>query len=180
MAPEIAQYWERAEFPHHMVPKLAKLNLGASWTLHYLAQGRISALWSEHWHPDPGASTLPSKISTLSAADVTFLAGTSLSSGHWQVVEGVVNRLAHAGGGVLKGYGCPGQSIMAAAMANVELARVDGSMSTFLMVHNSLCMLTIGTRCMAASIQADGPSVQHHVQICTRPSSRLHAEAPQT
>ena len=28
VAPEIAQYWERAEFPHHMVPKLAKLNLG--------------------------------------------------------------------------------------------------------------------------------------------------------
>ena len=26
----------------------------------------------------------------------------------------------------------------------IELARVDGSMSTFLMVHNSLTMLTIG------------------------------------
>ena len=45
---------------------------------------------------------------------------------------------------MLKGYGCPGQSVMGAAMANVEMARVDGSMSTFLMVHNSLCMLTIG------------------------------------
>ena len=53
----------------------------------------------------------------------------------------------HAGGGVLKGHGCPGQSIMGAAMANVEMARVDGSMSTFLMVHNSLCMLTIGAPC---------------------------------
>ena len=29
-------------------------------------------------------------------------------------------------------------------MAVIELARVDGSMSTFLMVHNSLTMLTIG------------------------------------
>ena len=48
---------------------------------------------------------------------------------------------------MLKGYGCPGQSIMGAAMANVEMARVDGSMSTFLMVHNSLCMLTIGAPC---------------------------------
>ncbi|KAK9804050.1 hypothetical protein WJX73_009036 [Symbiochloris irregularis] len=75
VAPIIADYWERAEFPHQVVPKLAKLNLG---------------------------------------------------------------------GGVLKGYGCPGQSIMGAAIANVEIARVDGSMSTFLMVHNSLAMLTIG------------------------------------
>lgn len=30
-------------------------------------------------------------------------------------------------------------------MAVVELARVDASMSTFVMVHNSLTMLTIGT-----------------------------------
>lgn len=29
-------------------------------------------------------------------------------------------------------------------MAVIELARVDASMSTFLMVHNSLTMLTIG------------------------------------
>lgn len=33
---------------------------------------------------------------------------------------------------------------MAAAMTVVEMARVDASCSTFLMVHNSLCMLTIG------------------------------------
>ena len=29
-------------------------------------------------------------------------------------------------------------------MTVVEMARVDGSMSTFMMVHNSLAMLTIG------------------------------------
>lgn len=75
VAPTIASFWEKAEFPHHLVPKLAKLNLG---------------------------------------------------------------------GGVLHGHGCPGQSIMGAAIANVEIARVDGSMSTFLMVHNSLAMLTLG------------------------------------
>ena len=28
MAPIIADYWERAEFPHHLVPKMARLNLG--------------------------------------------------------------------------------------------------------------------------------------------------------
>ena len=49
VAPEIAQYWERAEFPHHMVPKLAKLNLGVpchllhfpafSTSLHYPETG---------------------------------------------------------------------------------------------------------------------------------------------
>ena len=33
---------------------------------------------------------------------------------------------------------------LAQAMTVVEMARVDGSMSTFLMVHNSLTMLTIG------------------------------------
>ena len=65
MAPIIADYWERAEFPHELVPKLAKLNLG---------------------------------------------------------------------GATLKGNGCPGQSLIGAAMAVIEIARVDGSMSTFLMV----------------------------------------------
>ena len=39
----------------------------------------------------------------------------------------------------LRGEGAGSQ-----AMTVVELARVDGSMSTFLMVHNSLAMLTIG------------------------------------
>lgn len=83
VAPTIASFWEKAEFPHHLVPKLAKLNLG---------------------------------------------------------------------GGVLHGHGCPGQSIMGAAIANVEIARVDGSMSTFLMVHNSLAMLTLGAS--QAAVQA--------------------------
>lgn len=53
-------------------------------------------------------------------------------------------RCGAAGGATLKGHGCAGQSIMQAAMTVVEMARVDASMSTFLMVHNSLCMLTIG------------------------------------
>lgn len=30
VAPIIADYWERAEFPHHLVPKLAKLNLSGA------------------------------------------------------------------------------------------------------------------------------------------------------
>ncbi len=74
VAPIIAGYWERAEFPHEIVPKIAKLNLG---------------------------------------------------------------------GGTIKGFGCAGQSVVEAGLTCIELARVDGSMSTFLMVHNSLCMLTI-------------------------------------
>ena len=28
VAPIIADHWERASFPHHLVPKIAKLNLG--------------------------------------------------------------------------------------------------------------------------------------------------------
>ena len=35
-------------------------------------------------------------------------------------------------------------SLSEQAMTVVEMARVDGSMSTFMMVHNSLAMLTIG------------------------------------
>ena len=48
------------------------------------------------------------------------------------------------GGATLKGNGCAGHSVLGAAMVVVEMARVDASMSTFLMVHNSLAMLTIG------------------------------------
>ena len=44
----------------------------------------------------------------------------------------------------MKGYGCPGHSIMTAAIAAVEIARVDGSMSTFVLVHTFLAVLTIG------------------------------------
>eukprot|EP00891_Asterochloris_glomerata_P004595 jgi/Astpho2/4595/Aster-00172 len=75
VAPVIADYWERAAFPHQLVPKLAKLGVA---------------------------------------------------------------------GATLEGYGCPGHSVVEAGMVCIELARVDGSMSTFLMVHNSLLMLTIG------------------------------------
>jgi hypothetical protein len=48
------------------------------------------------------------------------------------------------GGGHLQGYGCQGLSVMAAAMAAVELARVDGSCSTFFLVHTFLATLTLG------------------------------------
>ena len=58
----------------------------------------------------------------------------------------LVPRIAklNLGGATIKGYGCPGQSVLGTAMAVIEIARVDASMSTFIMVHNSLAMLTIG------------------------------------
>ena len=58
----------------------------------------------------------------------------------------LVPRMAklNLGGATIKGYGCPGQSVLGTAMAVIEIARVDASMSTFIMVHNSLAMLTIG------------------------------------
>lgn len=77
MAPIISDYWERAEFPHQLVPGMAKLDIASS---------------------------------------------------------------------TVKGYGAPGMSVMGAAMAAVETARVDGSISTFILVHGSLCCLTIGMR----------------------------------
>ncbi|KAM7271523.1 hypothetical protein ACFE04_030737 [Oxalis oulophora] len=46
-------------------------------------------------------------------------------------------------GGTIKGYGCPGLSITGSAIATAEVARVDASCSTFILVHSSLAMLTI-------------------------------------
>lgn len=43
-----------------------------------------------------------------------------------------------------QGYGCPGLSITGSAVAVAEVARVDASCSTFILVHSSLAMLTIG------------------------------------
>ena len=44
----------------------------------------------------------------------------------------------------LQGYGCPGLSLTAAAISTAEVARVDASCSTFILVHASLVMPTIG------------------------------------
>lgn len=75
IAPVIADYWERAEFPFPLVPGFQKLGIG---------------------------------------------------------------------GGNLKGYGCQGLSIVGAGMAAIELGRVDGSCSTFFLVHSFLATLTVG------------------------------------
>nr|AAT11172.1 putative short-chain acyl-CoA oxidase [Tropaeolum majus] len=74
VAPIMTEYWEKAEFPFHIVPKLGALRIA---------------------------------------------------------------------GGTIKGYGCPGLSITGSAIATAEVARVDASCSTFILVHSSLAMLTI-------------------------------------
>ncbi|XP_010253770.1 PREDICTED: acyl-coenzyme A oxidase 4, peroxisomal-like isoform X1 [Nelumbo nucifera] len=74
VAPIMTEYWEKAEFPFHVIPKLGALGVA---------------------------------------------------------------------GGTIKGYGCPGLSIAGSAVALSEIARVDGSCSTFILVHSSLAMLTI-------------------------------------
>ncbi|KAI7742106.1 hypothetical protein M8C21_023418, partial [Ambrosia artemisiifolia] len=74
VAPIMTKYWEKAEFPFEIVPKLGALNIA---------------------------------------------------------------------GGTIKGYGCPGLSVTANALATAEIARVDASCSTFILVHSSLAMLTI-------------------------------------
>lgn len=43
-------------------------------------------------------------------------------------------------GTTIQGYGCPGMSRKAAGMVAREMARVDGSLNTFLGVHSNLCM----------------------------------------
>lgn len=75
VAPIITPYWERAEFPFPLLPKIKQLGIG---------------------------------------------------------------------GGHLTGPGCQGLSVTACAMAAVELARVDGSVSTFFLVHTFLATLTVG------------------------------------
>ncbi|GAV73567.1 Acyl-CoA_dh_1 domain-containing protein/Acyl-CoA_dh_M domain-containing protein/Acyl-CoA_dh_N domain-containing protein [Cephalotus follicularis] len=74
LAPIMTKYWEKAEFPFEVVPKLSAL---------------------------------------------------------------------HIAGATIKGYGCPGLSITGSAVATAELARVDASCSTFILVHSSLAMLNI-------------------------------------
>ncbi|KAK8600016.1 hypothetical protein V6N13_060185 [Hibiscus sabdariffa] len=74
VAPIMAEYWEKAEFPFQIVPKLGALRIA---------------------------------------------------------------------GGTIKGYGCPGLSLTASCIAISEVARVDASCSTFILVHSSLAMLTI-------------------------------------
>ncbi|GMY25517.1 acyl-coenzyme A oxidase 4, peroxisomal [Fagus crenata] len=74
IAPIMTEYWEKAKFPFHVIPKLGAL---------------------------------------------------------------------HISGGTIKGYGCPGLSITGSAVATAEVARVDASCSTFILVHSSLAMLTI-------------------------------------
>lgn len=46
-------------------------------------------------------------------------------------------------GTIIEGYGCPGMSRMAQGMVAREMARVDGSVNTFLGVHSNLCMGSI-------------------------------------
>ncbi|XP_019178042.1 PREDICTED: acyl-coenzyme A oxidase 4, peroxisomal-like isoform X1 [Ipomoea nil] len=75
VAPLMAKYWEKAEFPFEVIPKLGALGVA---------------------------------------------------------------------GGTIKGYGCPGLSVTASAIATAEVSRVDASCSTFILVHSSLAMLTIG------------------------------------
>eukprot|EP00270_Netrium_digitus_P018225 TRINITY_DN688_c0_g1_i2.p1 TRINITY_DN688_c0_g1~~TRINITY_DN688_c0_g1_i2.p1 ORF type:complete len:448 (+),score=100.74 TRINITY_DN688_c0_g1_i2:3-1346(+) len=43
----------------------------------------------------------------------------------------------------IQGYGCPGLSTVASALVVMEIARVDASCATFMIVHSSLAMLTI-------------------------------------
>lgn len=98
IAPMIAVYWEKAEFPFHAIPKLASLGVA---------------------------------------------------------------------GGTIKGYGCPGLSITGNAIAIAEMARVDASCSTFILVHSSLAMLTIAMCGSESQKQKYLPSLaQLHTIAC--------------
>ncbi|KAG8388966.1 hypothetical protein BUALT_Bualt02G0180200 [Buddleja alternifolia] len=74
VAPIMAKYWEKAEFPFEVIPKFGALRIA---------------------------------------------------------------------GGNIKGYGCPSISITGNAIVMAEVARVDASCASFILVHSSLAMLTI-------------------------------------
>ncbi|KAI4328705.1 hypothetical protein L6164_021039 [Bauhinia variegata] len=65
----------------------------------------------------------------------------------------------HIAGGTIKGYGCPGHSLTGSAVALAEVARVDASCSTFILVHSSGAMLTIALRGSEAQKQKYLPSL---------------------
>jgi glutaryl-CoA dehydrogenase len=70
-------------------------------------------------------------------------------NGYWERAEfpfELVPKLARLGvcGGTITGHGCPGLSPLAAGLVAMELARGDGSVSTFHGVHSGLAMTAIG------------------------------------
>ncbi|TVU21728.1 hypothetical protein EJB05_31385 [Eragrostis curvula] len=81
-----------------------------------------------------------------------------IMTGYWEKAEfpfHAIPKLASLGvaGGTIKGYGCPGLSITASAVTMAEIARVDASCSTFVLVHSSLAMVTIGTALCGSEAQ---------------------------
>jgi glutaryl-CoA dehydrogenase len=70
-------------------------------------------------------------------------------NGYWERAEfpfELVPKLARLGvcGGTIQGHGCPGLSPLGAGLVAMELARGDGSVSTFHGVHSGLAMTAIG------------------------------------
>jgi glutaryl-CoA dehydrogenase len=70
-------------------------------------------------------------------------------NGYWERAEfpfELIPKLAKLGvcGGTIQGHGCPGLSPLAAGLVAMELARGDGSVSTFHGVHSGLAMAAIG------------------------------------
>jgi glutaryl-CoA dehydrogenase len=70
-------------------------------------------------------------------------------NGYWERAEfpfELIPKLAKLGvcGGTIQGHGCPGLSPLAAGLVATELARGDGSVSTFHGVHSGLAMAAIG------------------------------------
>nr|XP_007134786.1 hypothetical protein PHAVU_010G076000g [Phaseolus vulgaris]ESW06780.1 hypothetical protein PHAVU_010G076000g [Phaseolus vulgaris] len=115
IAPIMTEYWEKAKFPFHVIPKLGAL---------------------------------------------------------------------HIAGGTIKDYGCPGLSLIGSAIAIAEVARVDASCSTFILVHSSLAMLTIALCGSEAQKQKYLPSLaQLHTIACwalTEPDYGSDASALKT
>eukprot|EP00898_Chlorokybus_atmophyticus_P002239 jgi/Chlat1/3015/Chrsp201S03281 len=85
----------------------------------------------------------------LKVREVAEQAVAPVTTAHWEKATfpfEVVPHIANLGigGGTVQGYGCAGLSVTAQGAAVMELARVDASVATFVLVHNALAMATIG------------------------------------
>lgn len=145
VAPVIAGFWERAEFPHELVPSFAELGLAGGGIKGYGCPVRGQCSGARGPPPRLAPHVLPRVLMlcrSRAAGRVQLGAARALC------VLCPCNRSCLPAPLPTQGLG-----IVANAMAVIEIARVDASMSTFLLVHSYLAMLTIDLLVRGAGLE---------------------------
>ncbi len=93
---------------------------------------------------DPSERDVRARLRAFVDAEITPAITPYVERGEFPAV--LFHKLADLGivGGAIRGYGCPGLSYLATTIVASELARGDGSLSTFYGVHSGLAMGAIG------------------------------------